>query len=135
VLRDIPRDLREGRCYIPRTALARAGIEAAELLHPDTMARFRPLFEEYLSIAVRHLEAGWEYINSLPFGQVRVRLSCSWPVLIGLRTVARLRNGNVLDDGHRIKIGRSEVRRLMLSTVLRYPFRPLWMGLYRQALR
>jgi farnesyl-diphosphate farnesyltransferase len=135
VLRDVPRDLREGRCYIPRSRLAPAGIEAEELLRSDSMARFRPVYDEYLSLAGQHLAAGWDYIDSLPRGQARVRLSCSWPVLIGLRTISRLRAGNVLDSAIRIKIGRSEVRHLILRSILRYPFRSLWTGLYRQALR
>jgi farnesyl-diphosphate farnesyltransferase len=126
ILRDLPADLRQGRCYLPESSLKPAGFAPADLLNPNHMDRFRPLYSRYLDLAAGHLEAGWNYTNSLPFGCVRVRVACAWPVLIGLQTIRRLRSGNALDAAQRIKISRTDVRKIMTSTMLYYPFPSAW---------
>jgi farnesyl-diphosphate farnesyltransferase len=126
ILRDLPADLRQGRCYIPVRSLQGLGLRPADLLDPAAEPRFRPLYRQLLDTARHHLRAGWEYTLMLPPGQARVRLACSWPILIGQATLARLRQENVLDASRRIKISRSDVRRLVARSVLCYPFPPLW---------
>jgi farnesyl-diphosphate farnesyltransferase len=133
ILRDLPRDLRQGRCYMPRTRLAELGLEPVALLNASEMGRFRPLYASYLEKARELLAAGWAYTNALPRSQIRVRLACAWPILIGMKTLARLRAGNVLDDRRRIKVSRWEVRRLMLRSVLCYPRPRAWDRLFARA--
>ena len=130
VLRDLPRDLEQGRCYLPADRLAALGLTPGDLLKPDHEPPLRPLYEEYLTLAESHLAAGWDYVNTLPRGQIRVRLACAWPLLIGARTVEKLRVGKVLDAQHRIKVSRAEVRGLILRSVLFYPFPSAWRGLF-----
>ena len=126
ILRDIPADLRKGRCYIPAVKLASIGLTPADLLKPENEPKFRPLYNQYLDLAESHLAAGWEYTNLIPFGQIRVRLACAWPILIGLRTIARLRSGNVLDPQQHIKINRAEVKRIIARSTLYYPLPAAW---------
>jgi farnesyl-diphosphate farnesyltransferase len=133
ILRDIPSDLRQGRCYIPRERLAAHRLEPSDLLKPDTESRFRPLYASYLDLASAHLSAGWDYTNRLPRSSVRVRLACAWPILIGIRTISRLRSQNVLDPGRRIKISRAEVRGVIFRTVALYPWPRFWQRLFAQA--
>ena len=130
ILRDLPADLRNGRCYLPADKLLEAGLRPADLLSPANEAKFLPLFREYLNKAESHLAAGWTYTNSLPFGQVRVRLACAWPILIGVRTIERLRIANVLELQQGIKIPRSEVRRILLWSAFSCPFPSLWRKLF-----
>jgi farnesyl-diphosphate farnesyltransferase len=130
ILRDIPADLRQGRCYVPADRLAVAGLKPVDLLSPDAEPRFRSLYREYLERAREHLEAGWRYTNALPWGQVRLRLGCAWPVLFGVETLNALAAGNALNPQHRIKIGRGRVRRIVVGTLVRYPFRRSWEGLF-----
>lgn len=133
ILRDLPQDLRKGRCYIPEPQLTSHSLRPSDLLHAASMPRFRHCYEGYLSIADGHLAAGWTYANSLPWNQIRVRLACSWPLLIGIRTVERLRVGNILDASERIKATRAEVRWLMLRSLLLYPFPGAWHRLFEEA--
>ena len=126
ILRDIPADLRQGRCYLPLTLLNQAGLTPQALLDPASEPRLRPGYDRYLELAQSHLRAGWEYTNSLPWNQARVRLGCAWPVLIGLKTIDRLRSGKVLDASLRIKVTRPEIRNLMLRSVLLYPLPGQW---------
>jgi farnesyl-diphosphate farnesyltransferase len=135
ILRDLPRDLRSGRCYIPRAGLAKLGLAPEILLDPASFAQFRPLFDDYLGRAREHLFAGWTYTRMLPYSQVRVRLACAWPILIGVKTLAHLGAHNILDDASRIKISRSEIRQVIWSSLIRYPFRSAWNRLFDSAFR
>jgi farnesyl-diphosphate farnesyltransferase len=130
ILRDLPKDLRQGRCYMPADELAAAGRAPKDLLDPANEKKFRPLYDRHLAVADGHLAAGWEYTNSLPRRCVRVRLACAWPALIGAGTVEKLRAGNVLDPAHRIKLSRSEVKKLMLRSVIYYPLPSVWRRLF-----
>ena len=130
VLRDLPVDLKKGRCYLPSDKLEKAGLIPEFLLSPANEVKFRPLFHEYLDRAESHLAAGWAYTNTLPFGQVRVRLACAWPILIGLKTIERLRAGNVLDLQQGVKISRAEVRGILLRSTLAYPLPEVWRKLF-----
>jgi farnesyl-diphosphate farnesyltransferase len=134
ILRDIPRDLRKGRCYLPRQTLAAAGLSPADLLFEASHARFRPLYDQWLAGAESHLAAGWDYTNALPGGQFRLRLACAWPILIGVRTLRRLRQENVLDSGRRVKVSRPEIRLLIGRSILLYPWPPAWRGQFSREL-
>jgi len=126
ILRDLPADLRKGRCYLPVEKLGPAGLIPEVLLSPANEAKFLPFYHRYLDAAESHLAAGWAYTNSLPRGCMRVRLACAWPILIGLKTIERLRAANVVELQKVIKIPRSEVRGILLRSVLSYPIPGAW---------
>lgn len=125
VLRDLPTDLRNGRCYLPADQLTPRGLAPEDLLKPENEGRLRPVYDPWLERAESHLSAGWNYTNALPRGSVRVRLACAWPIQIGLETTKLLRARPVLDPAKRVKVARAEVKKLMLRSVLLYPF-PAW---------
>ncbi len=126
ILRDLAGDLRQGRCYLPADRLAAAGLKPADLLQSANEPRLRPLYHSYLDRAEAHLLAGWAYTKTLPRRCVRVRLGCSWPILIGWETLKLLRAGNPLDPLQRIKVNRRQVRWFMLRSVLLYPWPWAW---------
>ncbi|MEO6034530.1 MAG: phytoene/squalene synthase family protein [Verrucomicrobiota bacterium] len=126
ILRDLPRDLRMGRCYIPQDELNFAGLMPHDLLAMANEEKFRPVYEKFLDQAQRHLAAGWAYTKSLPRNQPRVRLACAWPILIGARTLQKLRSENILDASRRVKVGRAEIRNLIAKSILLYPFSSKW---------
>ena len=133
ILRDLPEDLRQGRCYLPLQRLAGVGLEPSALLNPRSMGALRPLYTAYVRQAEELLAAGWTYTNALPRNQMRVRLACAWPSLIGMKTLARLRLVNVLDASQRVKVSRGEVRSLMIRSVLCYHRQTAWDRLFLQA--
>ncbi|MEY2427684.1 MAG: farnesyl-diphosphate farnesyltransferase [Verrucomicrobiota bacterium] len=126
ILRDLAADARQGRCYLPGERLSALGLGPADLLELESESRLRPLYNSYLDQTEKHLQAGWAYTNALPWRNIRVRLACAWPILIGLETVKRLRAGNVLDPGKRIKVSRNRVRRLLWRSVVLYPWPRGW---------
>jgi farnesyl-diphosphate farnesyltransferase len=134
ILRDIPADLKNGRCYIPLELLAPSKLTPNDLLNLDSITRFRPLYDQLLQRAEDHLAAGWEYTNTLPFGWPRIRLACAWPILIGLRTIAHLRRENPLAPDRRVKASRAEVKTLMGRSLIRYAFPVPWRNQFARAL-
>jgi farnesyl-diphosphate farnesyltransferase len=130
ILRDLPADLKKGRCYLPTEKLEPAKLLPETLLSPANEARFLPLFREYLDKAESHLAAGWTYTNTLPFGQFRVRLACAWPILIGMRTIKKLRAANAIELQQHIKVSREEVRTIVRRSILACPFPKVWRNLF-----
>ena len=110
ILRDIPEDLRFGRCYIPEQALNRYKLKPEDLMDDGNIDAFRPLYDEFLDLTNKHLDAAIEYIALLPETQLRLKASCMLPVLIGQRTVTLLRTGNILNSEERIKVTRDEIK-------------------------
>jgi farnesyl-diphosphate farnesyltransferase len=130
ILRDLPADLKNGRCYLPTQRLDEAKLLPETLLSPANEAKFLPLFHDYLAKAEGHLTAGWHYTNALPRGQFRVRLGCAWPILLGARTIEKLRAANVIELRQRVKVSRGEVYKILLCSTLASPVPWLWRKLY-----
>jgi farnesyl-diphosphate farnesyltransferase len=126
VLRDIPADLRQGRCYLPEDRLRQLGLTPSDLLEPANYQRVQSFYNELLGLAQDHLAIGWDYTNMLPRRCVRLRLACAWPILIGLATIGKLRAGNVLDASRRVKVSRGQVRKLMLASIAGQVLPGLW---------
>jgi hypothetical protein len=57
-------------------------------------------------------------------------LACAWPILIGIKTIEKLRSTNVIELQQGVKISRAEVRRLMVRSVLACPVSPAWRNLF-----
>jgi farnesyl-diphosphate farnesyltransferase len=130
ILRDLPTDLKNGRCYLPQEKLIEAGLPAEDLLQPANENKFRPLYNQYLNLAGSHLAAGWNYTNTIPFTQFRVRLACAWPILIGMKTIEKLRVANVIELQQRVKVSRGEVKWLIFRSLLACPFPGAWRKLF-----
>jgi farnesyl-diphosphate farnesyltransferase len=129
ILRDLPRDLRTGRCYFPADELKAAGLTVSDLLQPETEPRFRFIYDRYLEQAYSHLAAGWEYTVSLPKNQRRLRLACAWPILIGVETIKKLRLQNPLDYTRRIKVTRGDIRSILCRSLVLLPDQSRWESL------
>jgi farnesyl-diphosphate farnesyltransferase len=126
ILRDIAADLRRGRCYLPAPRLREVGLSPVDLLDSKRFTDLRPLYFKYLDQAQSYLHSGWDYTNRLPWRCARVRLACSWPILIGLDTVQLLREANPLDSQQRVKVTRARVKTLIRRSIVRYPWPGAW---------
>jgi farnesyl-diphosphate farnesyltransferase len=129
ILRDMPADLRNGRCYLPAEQLAGCSLEPVDLLNPEVEPRVRPVYNAWLDRAETNLQAGWAYTNALPRKNMRIRLACAWPILLGLETIRLLRSEKVLDSRRRVKAGRGFLRKMMLRSILIHPFPNKWAAL------
>ncbi|WP_277182905.1 phytoene/squalene synthase family protein [Caballeronia sp. BR00000012568055] len=118
VLRDCARDLRIGRCYLPSSMLARHGLEAENLLQQDVFVRARPVLAELLQHTLGLYQDAIDYTLAIPRGQVRLRLACLWPIMIGLETLVLLAQNHAWLDPERIsKVRRNDVYRIMAASL------------------
>jgi farnesyl-diphosphate farnesyltransferase len=117
ILRDIPEDISMGRCYIPIDKLSEYDLKPEDLLDSGNMEKFKPIFDAYISKAYDHLNSAIEWVNLLPGGQYRLRLSCILPIIIGQRTLQMLSVNNVLNDKSRIKVSRREIKSIFRKSL------------------
>jgi farnesyl-diphosphate farnesyltransferase len=119
VLRDVPRDLTHGRCYLPADALAAHGLVPEDLLDPSTMPKLRPLLTSLMEQAAEHYRAAWRYTLAIPRSEWRMRLACAWPLLIGEATLAALtRHPNPLAAREPVKVPRGATRALLARSLV-----------------
>jgi len=111
ILRDLPGDLRIGRCYLPAA-------QPRRLLEPANFDEVRELYGQWLDTALGHLDAGWSYVLRLPPQLWRLRLACIWPIWIGLGTIALLRRANPLDPSRRVMVAQSRVYLFLAQSVV-----------------
>ena len=88
-----------------------------DLLRPTAMARLRPLLDEFLGTTLADYREAWAYTRAIPRTEIRLRLACAWPMLIGLKTLALIRQtDDLLDPAVTVKIPRAAVYRTLLRS-------------------
>jgi len=118
VLRDAPRDLRNGRCYFPKVLLHVVDLSPRDLLEPSNHERFWPVTHHLIQMAIDHFDAARDYVLAIPRREVRLRLACLWPLWIGLKTLSRLtQSEQILDPAATVKVPRPEVYRLIRQSL------------------
>ncbi|MBI2562374.1 MAG: squalene/phytoene synthase family protein [candidate division NC10 bacterium] len=117
VLRDLAQDFRIGRCYLPRQDLATLGLIPEDLLDPAVIQRLRPLLQDLLAHTLAHYAEGWAYILAITPAEIRLRLACAWPLLIGLRTLDRVQQArDLLDPRVTVKISRPAIYGILVRS-------------------
>lgn len=120
VLRDLPRDLAAGRCYLPLEDLTAIGLSPDDLRKPQNWPKLKPVIRDWTERALAHFEEGFLYILALPASEKRLRLCSWWPLALGLQTIALLRQSeNLLESGRVEKVSRHWVYKLLLNSTLR----------------
>ena len=114
ILRDMPADLRAGRCYLPADELLRAGADPATLL--DNPAAAQPVFEEWMAKARTFLNDGRDYIRAVrPW---RIRFACYLPWQLAVKTLDLMAATPPLASTEKVKVSRSMVYGTMLRGVV-----------------
>jgi len=131
ILRDLPADLRAGRCYLPRQVLEAAGVAPEGLLEDGGGAAGLGIFRRYLLHAGRLLGEGARYPELLPYRPFSLRLAPTWPLRLGFRTLELLNASGVPAGRKAVKVRRGEVRRLLLLSILLVPLPALYRKLFR----
>lgn len=117
ILRDLPRDLRIGRCYLPQAVLSQYGLTAEMLLDKANNEKARTCLLHFIAIAHAHYEAAEQYVIAIPRRCVRLRLAALWPMLIGLSTLNELvRQADFLNENTVCKVKRKWVYAMIFKS-------------------
>ncbi len=117
IVKDVAHDLQKGRCYIPETMLDEVGLTPRDLLNETNLPRFRPVLSKLVRMAAEHLDQGWMYTMSIPRHEMRLRLSCMWPILsAGESLKLVLQSPDLLNPKVKVKIPRSKVYQILALT-------------------
>ncbi|MGC6564147.1 MAG: squalene/phytoene synthase family protein [Akkermansiaceae bacterium] len=100
VVRDVPEDWLNGRCYLPGVS-SKKDLEAAR----------GPWIDE----ALEGLESAQRYSEAL--NGKRMRFATILPALIGRETLLRLREASWKEWEEKVKVTRSEVRKMMFEAI------------------
>jgi farnesyl-diphosphate farnesyltransferase len=117
IVKDVAHDLQKGRCYIPETMLDEVGLTPRDLLNETNLPRFRPVLSKLVRMAAEHLDQGWMYTMAIPRHEMRLRLSCMWPILsAGESLKLVLHSPDLLNPAVKVKIPRSKVYKILALT-------------------
>jgi farnesyl-diphosphate farnesyltransferase len=118
ILKDLGKDLAIGRCYLPKEWLEPLAITTEELTRPVTLPRLQPLIAQLTWHTLEHLDEACQYVLQLPGSAWRLRLSCMWPLLFAVQTLAIVNcSEGLLDPESRVKISRGVVYRTMVRSI------------------
>ncbi len=113
ILRDLPADLRDGRCYLPADELSQAGASPERLLTEP--ASGRAVFERWVGRAREFLGDGARYIRAIR--PARVRMGCFLPWYLGERTLQLIEVRRPLETAVRVKVPRGVVYGALIRAV------------------
>ena len=114
ILRDMPADLRAGRCYLPADELQIAGANPATLL--DNPAAAQTVFEAWMAKARGYLDEARDYIRAVrPW---RVRFACYLPWRLAVKTLDLMAVTSPLGSAEKVKVPRSMVYGTMLRALV-----------------
>lgn len=117
IVKDVAHDLQKGRCYVPEPLLSDADLKPRDLLDQRNLSRFRPVLGRLVRTAVDHLDQGWLYTMAIPRREIRLRLSCMWPILsAGESLKLVLASPDLLNPSVKVKIPRSTVYQIIALT-------------------
>lgn len=117
ILRDLPRDLRIGRCYFPQEELQTYHLTAQDLLQATNADRFEPIKQKWIHWGRQKLQSAHNYMRALPKTQMRHRAAVAWPALWAADTLNKLeQEKNLLDPAVRVKISRYRIYGTMALT-------------------
>lgn len=105
VLRDLPKDLREGRCYLP-------------VRDPADRTELMAAFSKWRETATGQMASGLRYAAALR--SKRLRVASALPAMLGRETLQLLDGAGFADLEGGIKVPRRRVYSLLLDAFLRF---------------
>ena len=68
---------------------------------------------------MEYLDQGWDYTMAIPRSEIRLRLACMWPILLGGETLKLVQNSpNLLSSNYQIKVTRGCVYKIICMTII-----------------
>lgn len=126
ILRDLPRDLKNGRCYLPLSALEQRGLAPHHLLDPEALPHAKPYLLQLTEQTRDRLACGRAYAAAHPPYALRLKWVVLLPMKLGFQTLNLLeKSDDWLNPHNVIKVRRSGVYGSMATSLFSsFPLRP-----------
>lgn len=117
VLRDMPRDIRCGRLYVPCPGLEKF-LEPGQQHNDIELQAFKAKLRPWIDKALSHFQDALRYIQNTPKMALFLRLSTAWPVAIGLGTLLEMAQNPAWPTfSRRVKVSRLWVYLMILISL------------------
>ena len=118
ILRDIPKDMGMGRCYIPMAELGTLGMAPIDLTDSSQRDKVREVLFKLIELTLGHYTFAARYLFSTPRTAFRLRIATVWPMVMGLATLAELvKNDWWLNQEASVKVSRRWVYSMIVISV------------------
>ena len=117
ILRDLPKDIQNGRCYFPRTDLHEYNLTPADLKLKKFSKKFAPIKQKWIRWGKENLQLCVDYYSSIPKYAWQIRAAVAWPMLWTADTFAKLaQTPDLLNPKKRVKITRARIYATLFVT-------------------
>ena len=114
ILRDLPGDLEQGRCYLPREDWGASGLKADDLAgRPEVLG---PALKKWQSACRGFLTKGEAYVSAVRAR--RVRFASAVPLLLAKKTLDQLERSTWEERRAGIKVSRGQVNRSLARAMM-----------------
>jgi farnesyl-diphosphate farnesyltransferase len=117
IIRGLKKDYERGWIFVPESFCAAVNISRHELFDPRHQKEALQVVEMLVEKADGHLKSATQYYKALPPWKHAIRLSCLYPLLFAIRTLAVSRKNDQVLQGA-AKMSRDEVRRIVRDSTI-----------------
>jgi farnesyl-diphosphate farnesyltransferase len=115
ILRDVGKDMKLGRCYLPEEMWRETGLVDVGALKSESQ-KLRPVWEHWAKVCDGHLEKGLRYVCRLKHG--KLRYATALPLMLAFGTLKKLRAASWEEVLAGVKISRLDVAKLLTETLV-----------------
>ncbi len=113
IIRGLRKDYDRGWVFVPLSFLETKGLSPESFFDIARRQQALAVIDLLIEKAKRHLNNGLTYITLLPRGERQIRLSCIWPLLFAVKTLALSRNNHSVLESE-TKMTRNQVKNIVL---------------------
>ena len=117
IIRGLKKDYERGWIFVPESFCAAVNISRHDLFDPRFQKEALQVVEMLVEKADGHLKSATKYYKALPPWKHAIRLSCLYPLLFAIRTLAVSRKNDQVLQGS-AKMSRDEVRRIVKDSTI-----------------
>ncbi len=113
IIRGLRKDYDRGWVFVPLSFLETKGLSPESFFDIARRQQALAVIDLLIEKAKRHLNNALTYITLLPRGERQIRLSCIWPLLFAVKTLALSRNNHSVLESE-TKMTRNQVKNIVL---------------------
>lgn len=110
ILRDVSRDIRNARCYLPAEDLKKVNLTCKDLLNTASLKALQPVIKKWINRAAEKLSSAEKFILLIPKKDFLFKASTILPIYLCIDTLREIyKSGELLKPNTKIKVRRNLV--------------------------